>query len=367
MRKYLKIIMVFFTALIAQACIKALPGEALGGQGIKVLVLSIKDGEAAVVKGARQAADVVEIRKGPAGWISANGKNARLPIRLRPRQEFIYVNSRPYRGEMHIMDSKDGVLFVNEISVEWYVMGIIGREISTKWPFEAVKAQAVIARTYALYNRSKRRDEPYHLQGTVLGQVYGGALAEDAAAKKAVNDTRGMILTYNGEPALAAYHSNAGGQTDSSEDVWKKDYPYLTRVESIHDSEAPNFQWELSVPAEALKGLLNAAGHALAEPDVVMIDSTTRAGRIKTLVIRDAGSREIRISGEDLRKILGYDKLKSTFFEAEKQGGSFVFRGRGAGHGVGLSQWGAKGMADSGYSYKEILKHYYPGTRLNAF
>ncbi len=364
--KYMRVIMVFFIAMIAQACIRAMPGEAVGGQGIKVLVYSIKDNEAAILKGARQAADAVEIRKGPSGWIIANGKNARLPVRLRPRQDFIYINSRPYRGEMHILDSKEGVLFVNEISVEWYVMGIIGSEISTKWPFEAVKAQAIIARTYALYNRAKRGKEPYHLQATVLGQVYGGAAKEDEAAKRAVKETMGAILTYNGEPALAVYHSNAGGRTESSEDVWKKDYPYLTPVESAYDTDAPNFQWELSVNAGTLKGLLNSAGHDLDGPDAIMVDSKTRSGRIKTLVIRDAHSKEIGISGEDLRKILGYDKLKSTLFEAEKTGDEFVFKGRGAGHGVGLSQWGAKGMADKGYSYKEILKHYYPGTRLNT-
>ena len=154
--------------------------------------------------------------------------------------------------------------------------------------------------------------------------------------------------------------------TEAAVDVWRSGYPYLVPVESPFDESAPRFEWELAIGATLFGEQLSAAGYALRSPEEISVLETTLSGRIKLMAIRDASGRELRLSGEDMRKALGYSNLRSTFFEVSRSEGLFVFKGKGSGHGVGLSQWGAKGMAENGYSYKEILEHFYPGTELTT-
>lgn len=298
------------------------------------------------------------------GAVSVNGKVTAPPLKLYPRDKFIYINGRPYRGAVEVTASRDALRVVNELSLEDYLVGVINNEISSKWHAEAVKAQAVVARTYALYQMNSRTGGLYDIEGTVMGQVYSGALSEDEASARAVRETAGEILTFIGEPALTVYHSNAGGMTDASRDIWAEDYPYLKSVLSPYDSSAPKYAWEFIVPASSFKAVLNKAGYSIGDPREIRLDELSPAGRVKSLVISDSARNGLRLRGEDLRKILGYSFLRSSAFEVWKKGDLFVFRGRGSGHGVGMSQWGAKGMAENGYSYKDILMHFYPGTRL---
>jgi stage II sporulation protein D len=333
---------------------------AAAGRSVRVLVL--KGESALTVTGVGESP--VEIRSED-GWnASVNGKKAAWPLKLSPSGEFLYINGRPYRGSAEVTGSREGLMVVNELPLESYIAGVINNEISSKWPVEAVKAQAVVARTYAVHQMNNRTDTPYDLEGTVMGQVYRGAAAEDEAATKAVADTAGEILTFAGEPALTVYHSNAGGMTDSSREIWAEYYPYLLSVTSPFDKDAPRYAWEFTVPVLSLKALLAGAGYEIGELLDIKCDELTAAGRVKSLVISGSSGSGVRLRGEDLRKLIGYSYLRSSLFSAEKKGGLFVFRGRGSGHGVGMSQWGAKGMAESGFSYAEILRHYYRGTVL---
>lgn len=353
---------IVLAALFAFGCVRAVPGVAGSDDKIRVLISKgVKDLD---VKGA--TGGPYEVTRGPQGAVSVNGEKTILPIKLKPSSSsgLIHINGKPFRGTVEVHGAKEGLLVVNELSLELYLVGIINNEISSKWPENVVKAQAVIARTYAIFNKNKRAKEPYHIEGTVMGQVYSGAGAEDQAALKAVRGTTGEILVYDGEPALTVYHSNAGGRTEASFEVWSRDYPYLKSVKSPYDENAPKFYWEFSIPSGEMRGLLGRAGHSIGEPSEIYAESQTSAGRVKTIVIKDGDGGVVRLSGEDLRKALGYSNIKSTIFEVKRSGEDFVFRGKGSGHGVGLSQWGAKGMAEDGYSYKEILRHYYPGTRL---
>lgn len=369
MRLKTSLLFMFLGLLGACGIVPVAPTET--SETIKVLIVKgIKDAPGLEVKTSQGGqAITVTAAKDPRS-ASINGSEKSLPLYFKPDGEFIYVNGRPYRGGIAVIRHKDALGAVNELPMEDYVAGIINNEISSKWHVDAVKAQAVIARTYALYHKKKRPVEPYHVEGTVMGQVYSGAASEDAAAWKAVTETQGETLYYNGSPALAVYHSNAGGMTDASKDVWKSDYPYLTSVASPYDELYPKFYWEYSIPAAEFKEILNKAGFEVSEPESVFPESVTAAGRIKTLSIKDVDYKTITMAGEDLRKILGYGNLRSTIFggiaafDLKKDSGVFVFKGKGSGHGVGLSQWGAKGMAEKGSSYKEILKHYYPGTSL---
>lgn len=329
-------------------------------RSIRVLVLK---GEPSLsVKGAGES--VVEIKAEGGASASVNGKKAVTPLKLSAAEEFLYVNGRPYRGNIVVSAEPGGLSAVNELELESYINGVINNEISSKWPVEAVKAQAVVARTYAMYQMNNHPDSQYDIEGTVMGQVYAGAASEDPAAQKAVSETAGEILTFAGEPALTVYHSNAGGITDSSRDIWSEYYPYLLSVTSPFDKEAPRYTWEFVLPGGSLKALLSGAGYEIGEPMEIKCDERTGAGRVKSLVISGSSGKGVRMRGEDLRKIVGYSYLRSSLFSVEKKGGLFVFTGRGSGHGVGMSQWGAKGMAEGGFSYSEILRHYYRGTVL---
>lgn len=329
------------------------------GESIKVLVLN--GAKELSISGKR---DILHIEMAGNGGITVNGRQAALPAVYRASDEFINLNGRPYRGVLTIEASKDSLMVVNEVPLEAYIVGIINNEISSKWPKSAVMAQAVVARTYAVYQKKKRTSGAYHIEGTTMGQVYSGSSGEDAEAISAVSATEGQILVYDGEPALTVYHSNAGGMTEDSAAVWSSAYPYLSSVASPYDASAPRYAWEYVITAAAFKAALNKAGYGLDEPVSVVPSELSPSGRAKTVIIKDGRGSSAAMSGEDFRKTLGYTNIKSTIFKVENGSDGFIFTGRGNGHGVGLSQWGAKGMADAGYSYKEILNHYYPGAKL---
>ncbi|MCL4873275.1 SpoIID/LytB domain-containing protein [bacterium] len=352
--------LIWVLALFIGGCLHAAPGQAGGDEKVRVLIL--RTGGQVELKGTDRG-DIV-VRSGTNGTILLNGSRVALPVMLYPKGRFISVNGKPYRGVIKIAAGEGQALVINEIGLEAYVAGIINNEISSRWPEEVLKTQAVIARTYAVYNMRKRSNLPYHLESSVMGQVYGGASSEDSASIRAVMDTRGEILVFEGEPALTVYHSNAGGMTEAASEVWLKGYPYLVPVESPFDESAPRYIWEFAVSAESLGEALSRAGHQIGAPEELRVIETTSAARIRTLSVRDREGRDAWLSGEELRKVLGYSSLRSTIFEVAKEGEVFVFRGRGSGHGVGLSQWGAKGMAENGYSYRDILRHFYPGTEL---
>ncbi len=292
-----------------------------------------------------------------------NSKIASPSITFSSENGVLYLNSRPFRGKIEVLKDQNGLLVVNELPLEFYVAGLINHEISSKWPIAAVKAQAVIARTYALYQKKKRMASAYHMESTVADQVYSGSVAEDDRSFYAVKETIGEVLTYNGEIALTAYHSNSGGVTEDSKNIWGKDYPYLRQVKSLFDKDAPNFLWTLNTSPQSVEAALNAAGYSVTAVQEIMPLYRTNSGRVTKVRVSHAKG-DMEISGEDLRKVLGYDKLKSAMFTVEMINGSFAFNGKGSGHGVGLSQWGAKGMAEEGYGYAGILKHFYPGTRI---
>ena len=285
-------------------------------------------------------------------------------MRLLPDNGHILVNGRPYRGSIEIASGKQGLLVINEVPIEAYLAGIINNEISSKWHEDVIKTQAVIARTYALFNRNKRAGSPWHVESSVMGQVYSGAASEDPAAVNAVAATAGEVLMFEDEPALTVYHSNAGGMTEASRAVWSRDYPYLMPVESPFDAGAPRFEWDYTATAAGLGEELRRSGRSIGNPVALEVMETTPSGRVKTLAVRDSGGREIRLTGEELRSVVGYSVIRSAMFVVERGGEMFVFKGKGSGHGVGLSQWGAKGMAENGYSYRQILLHFYPGTSL---
>jgi stage II sporulation protein D len=275
----------------------------------------------------------------------------------------IQVNGKPYRGTAEISLGEKGILVINELALDDYLTGLINCEISSSWPIEAVKAQAVIARTYALNRKDARRTSLYHLESSVIDQVYDGCEIEDSRAQRAVADTAGQVLTHNGEVIQAFYHSNCGGRTESAENVWGARLPYLAGVDCAYCLLTPSSFWDQKLLLREIEEKLKSAGYKVSTVVDLRPGQRNSRGRLKNIAIVSS-SGTVTLTGDQFRKVFGYGVIKSTNFTLKIAGNEVFFTGLGNGHGVGLCQWGAKQRALDGFGYAEILSYYYPGTRL---
>lgn len=276
----------------------------------------------------------------------------------------VYVNNKPYRGLAELTVADKGILVVNQLPLEEYLVGLINCEISSAWPIEAVKAQAIIARTYALNRKKARMNSQYHLESSVIDQVYEGCLIEDSRARRAVLETEGEVLTYGGGIIQAFYHSSCGGRTEASENVWGASLPYLKGVECQYCLTSPTgTTWDYKLSLKEIEERLQAAGHKVSGLYDIKPGAGNSRGRLKQVVLL-ASRGAVTISAEQFRKSVGYAVIKSTRFTVRNSKNEISFSGSGNGHGVGLCQWGAKQRALDGFGCGEILSYYYPGTEL---
>lgn len=264
-----------------------------------------------------------------------------------------------YTGSIDIWKGDGGLYIINELPLEEYVKDVVAAEVGPDWDMEALKVQAVISRTYALYQRRTNGGSLYHIASSVLNQVYKGK-TPDARISYAVSETSGQILSFNGGPIEALYHSTCGGRTENAEEVFGKAYPYLKSVESTCDL-SPYSAWERKIKIEDIERALDTQG--IIE---IRVKSFTSTKRVKQLTIKTR-SGITAINATDLRKALGWSHLPSTNFTLSRHGDSILFEGKGYGHGVGLCQWGALKMAREGKNYREILSFFYPGTTLQSY
>ncbi|MCL4557355.1 MAG: SpoIID/LytB domain-containing protein [Deltaproteobacteria bacterium] len=276
----------------------------------------------------------------------------------------VKINDRLLRGHLEIANIDDSHLVViNEVDLESYVAGLINAEMPHDWPLEALEAQAVVARTYALWQKGRHLNQYYDMDAGFMDQVYSGAGSEDTRGWDAVNATRGQIITYGGKPILAMYHSICGGETENSEDAIGYRYPYLRSVKCNFCRIAPGFRWKYAMSFRRLARELIAKGYHLSAVSGFKVLKRSRTHRVTIArIVTDRGN--IDLDGAALRAVIGYDKLRSTLFWVNGKDGTLLFSGRGFGHGVGMCQWGAYGMAKKGYTYKQIIHYYYKGVRI---
>ena len=274
-----------------------------------------------------------------------------------------------YRGKVKLVRTGKGLIAVNYVDLEQYLASVLGKEMYPSWPQEALKSQAVAARSYALYKRQRQTNRVYDVDSTTTYQVYDGIDGESLSTQAAVAATSGQVLTYQGKIIEAVFHSASGGHTENSENVWIGVVPYLRGVPDF-DQGTPAYQWAFTLTATQLRERLPGVGNIIS----MMPVTRTPQGRVVTMkIVGDGGSRMLK--GDQLRNALG---LKSTLFTVTPQMGlvasttkaspipvAFEITGRGFGHGLGLSQWGAYNMAMQGQSYQQILQHYYQGTTLS--
>jgi stage II sporulation protein D len=273
------------------------------------------------------------------------------------------VNGKGYRGLLEVSAADRGVLVVNELPLEDYLIGLINCEISSAWPMEAVKAQAVIARSYAIYQKNARRGAPYQLESSVMDQVYEGCDVEDSRAARGVQETAGEVLTWDDKVIQAFYHANCAGHTEAAKNVWGQHVPYLRGVPCRYCQEANPIRWEQNIPLKKIEGALRAAGYRVQGVRDLRVAGRNESGRVEDVAVDSARGR-VLVPGVAFRKAIGYGVVKSTNFEIRVFGDACQINGSGSGHGVGLCQWGAKQRAVDGFAYKEILTYYYPGVKL---
>lgn len=398
------------------------------------------------LEGAKTLAKEKELRVTVMGGIGKVNKSTfenKLTI-IPSKGNLIYYNGRPYRGRFEIILKGNSFNVINVLSVEEYLYGVLKKEVPPSWPFEALKAQAVVSRTYALSNIGRHSLQGFDLCAGIHCQGYGGVSSEDPILNKAVDATRGEVLTYNGSLAKVFYHSDSGGYIASAKSVWGEDIPYLKekREDFYNDCDSPHRHWRLELPSSKLTEILCENGFGIGKiKDIVITKRDAFSFRALTLrIIGTEGS--INLPATRLREMIGYSILRSTAFDISKREPSskgkpkeesppppqmsreekwararninvrellakgytyddiililaeaygiirrdvapegekpkeetlfpvkegeivFVFEGKGWGHGVGMSQWGAKTLAEKGKSYIEILQFYFPETKL---
>ena len=259
------------------------------------------------------------------------------------------------------------------IPIEEYLCGVVCAEMPPEFDLEALKAQAVAARSYAMHKKEKtdakhpdaavctdyKHCKAYKDYKNLDGFSESKQRAYKDKIENAVLQTKGEVLTYNGEIALAVFHSQSGGgKTENSEDVWGEAVPYLVSVESIGEENAPNFFSAKTVSFEEFSKIINKL-----RPDIKITNNDcigktelSAGGNVKNIIIADQS-----FTGREIREAFG---LRSSCFKIEVISDKVNFEVMGYGHGVGMSQYGANAMAKEGKSYKEILKHYYSGTQI---
>ncbi|OGX06805.1 MAG: hypothetical protein A3G87_06990 [Omnitrophica bacterium RIFCSPLOWO2_12_FULL_50_11] len=284
---------------------------------------------------------------------------------LSTKGESIQVGTKSYRGQIRIAKTPQNALtVVNEVDLEEYVKGVLPVEASADWPMESLKAHAVVSRTFAVFKMIEKKSEPFALRDTVLSQMYGGSLVHQQATDQAVEATRGEVLTFKGQIFPAYFHAACGGRTADADLIWPVEPHPTLKGRLCHFCQGTkHYQWTLEIPLAGVEEVMQKNGYPAKNLKHLSFLDRDASGRVRTVTLEYARS-EVNIPAGDFRTFLGYDRLRSLKADVEIENGRAKFRGFGWGHGVGFCQWGARGQAELGKSYQEILQFYFPASDL---
>lgn len=268
-------------------------------------------------------------------------------------------------GRLRIVARRGRLLAVAVVPLETYVAAVVSREMPPRFHPEALAAQAVAVRTYALGAMRNPRDTDYDVAGSVEDQVFEGTDNVAPVFLRAAEETRGLVVRYRGELARTVYHSTCGGRTESAADAWGKDVPYLRSKDCGACGDSPFSRWEYRMSAAEGRRLGRLLGIPPGKDLRFSVEGRTPTGRAKRVRIASGGvSREM--PAPEFRKAAGYARVRSLKFGIVPAAGGWLVSGEGYGHGVGMCQFGANGLAKSGRSFREILAYYYPGTTVEG-
>ncbi len=273
----------------------------------------------------------------------------------RTKDGLLSYNGRVYRGAIWLKPIRTAteVSFqaINLVDLEDYLISVVPSEMPTSWHLEAVKAQSIAARSYAVANYWKNEKDNYDLKDTTDDQVYLGVESETATGNRACDETSGIVLKHNQKVISAFFHSTSGGATEVGENVWGKEIPYVQSV-ADYDDNSPHFSWQRKFAVNQAEKALGLAPSSLLS---IQPFCKVPSNRVKQAAVVSLDNTTI-VTGERLRQLF---KLPSSIFNVSFEDGSYIFAGRGFGHGLGMSQYGARTLAESGYNAAQILSYYY--------
>lgn len=287
----------------------------------------------------------------------------------------ISINGKKYRGGMEIIINpadNSTLTVINDVMAEDYLRGVVPSESSASWPVESLKAQALAARTYAIANWKRRESLGFDLMATTSDQVYNGLGVEQASTDQAIKETNGQVILYNGKPINALFFASSGGHTDSALEVWNIDLPYIQGVKDF-DQNAPKYKWTKNVTNASVQDALKQMGIKIGEIKSIEPTEFTTFKRVKKIKFTGTDGTVV-VDSNKFRFALGLNSTlwtvtpsndkKFSFLKLQTIPKSFSFNGGGWGHGLGMSQWGARQMALDGKTGNEIIKHYYTGVEI---
>ncbi|PKL74780.1 MAG: hypothetical protein CVV27_18765 [Candidatus Melainabacteria bacterium HGW-Melainabacteria-1] len=278
------------------------------------------------------------------------------------------VNGQIFRGQLELMPSPTNPArfhVINPVMIEDYLLSVVPSESPASWPLESLKAQAMAARTYAVANWGKHKANGFDMKDDTSDQMYRGVVTEAPGSSEAVKATAHQIITHGGKPINALFFSCSGGMTDSSLEVWGVDLPYIQPAQDF-DQASPRYRWSATKSQQDLQQAAQKLGVSVGQIKEIQPLSFTPQGRVKTLrLVGNLGSADV--DGNKFRFAAG---LNSTLWQAVPGGSGanrqFTFNGGGWGHGLGMSQYGARQMAADGQSAEAILKHFYQGVEFQS-
>ena len=274
----------------------------------------------------------------------------------------VTVSGKTYFGGVKLLKRNSALTVINIAPVEEYLRGVLPKEMVQSWHIEALKAQAVAARTFVLKNREKHKADGYDLCTTTHCQVYNGT-ETFATTDKAVSETRGEVLFHGGRTVDAPFHADSGGMTESAANVWGGNVAHLKAVlEDDKQTQAWTIKFSVYDFSSRMGSAFGTLKNIKLTPLTIGKSASDRStsGRVKTAQLIGTG-KTVTMRGDEMRRKFS---LPSTLFHVKIVGNEVIFAGYGKGHGVGLSQYGAKAYAEKGWKYNKILEHYYQGAKL---
>ncbi|MDD4503651.1 MAG: SpoIID/LytB domain-containing protein [Clostridiaceae bacterium] len=382
---------------------------------IKVMQNEISDISYSVVYPDRKRVQIIDSTTGQLMLLmNSEEKITVMPKEVQGKVSALLYKGKKYRGRITMQSlAESDVTLINELPFDHYLYGVVPSEMPAAWHIEALKAQAVAARNYALVTMGKHNDYGFDLCSSEHCQAYNGLDQENSSTTEAVNATKGKIITYNGKLISAFFHSSSGGHTEDSENVWGARTDYIRGVEDNYCLGSPYDNWTVELDRTEIKEKLAQSNIDLGEIIDIRVLECSPYGRVTKLSIK--GTKETRVfEKEKIRSIIGTRTLKSIWYKLKTDADIFVsgsllnssepgrtsnmyilsaagkskvsspgnkviikgmsgtkaynvvpntyiFDGKGFGHGLGMSQYGAKGMAEAGNNYKKILEYYYKG------
>lgn len=349
--------------------------------------------------------------------LNSEAKVRAIPVEVKGKTGTMQYKGKKYRGSITMQSqSESDITIINELSLDQYLYSVVPSEMPASWPMEALKAQAVAARNYAIVTMGRHNTHGFDLCSTEHCQAYNGMEQEKSSSTEAVNATKGKIVTYNGKAISTFFHSSSGGHTEDSENVWSSKTDYIRGVDDKYSLGSPYDNWTFELDKAGIKEKLAQAKIDLGDIRDIRILEVSRYGRVTKLEIEGSKGNKI-FEKEKVRSLLGSRSLKSIWYSLKTDAdvfaigsllgtaelgrasnmyvvsasgrtkinrpdnkinvtgmgsttaynvipSTYIFNGKGYGHGLGMSQYGAKGMAEAGNNYEKILEHYYQGAKV---